>query len=285
MAQTDFAQSVLACFEEPDPERKVALTRSAVACAAAGASVPEVVQTPFAGAAGEPGRPPLPRLVGPRQLPKRGLHDPSGRAALIHAVAHIEFNAINLALDAVLRFPGLPEDYYADWLRVAGEEAEHFGLMRERLRDMGYDYGDFAAHDGLWEMARQTAGDPLQRMALVPRVLEARGLDVTPGMIERLRAVGDRDSADRLRVILRDEVGHVAIGSRWFRWLCAQRGLEPRGTYLDLIRAHFGASVRCPLNLADRRRAGFDEAELDGLMALCGGDRAARGPSAANGQE
>ncbi|KAA6184692.1 ferritin-like domain-containing protein [Thiohalocapsa marina] len=218
-----------------------------------------------------PGRPGRPRLVPPRQLPKRGLKDAEGRAALVHAVAHIEFNAINLALDAVLRFPDMPPDFAADWLRVADEEAYHFRLMRERLGALGHDYGDFPAHDGLWQMARQTAADPLRRMALVPRVLEARGLDVTPGMIERLRAVGDDDTADRLAIILREEVGHVAIGSRWFRWLCAERGLAPRDTYLGLIREHFRGAVRCPLNLPDRRRAGFDQAELDGLMAMCSG--------------
>ena len=225
----------------------------------------------------QPGRPTRPELVAPRLLSKRGLKEVAGRAALIHAVAHIEFNAINLALDAMLRFPGMPWDYYADWMRVADEEAYHFSLMRERLRELGYDYGDLPAHDGLWEMARQTAGDLLERMALVPRVLEARGLDVTPGMIERLRSVGDHDTADRLGIILHEEVGHVAIGSRWFRWLCEQRDLDSRETYLSLIREQFmnrgRRRVPCPLNLPDRRRAGFDEAELDGLMALCGGSK------------
>ena len=223
----------------------------------------------------QPGRPARPELVAPRQLAKRALTNAEGRAALIHAVAHIEFNAINLALDALLRYAGMPWEYYADWMRVADEEAYHFSLMRERLRELGHDYGDFPAHNGLWETARETAGDLLERMALVPRVLEARGLDVTPGMIDRLRAVGDQDTADRLVIILRDEVGHVAIGSRWFRWLCEQRGLEPRETYLRLIRERFLSRGRgrmpCPLNLPDRRRAGFDEAELEGLMALCGG--------------
>jgi|GEM_PF-526122 len=223
----------------------------------------------------QPGRPPRPELVAPRRLAKRALTNAEGRAALIHAVAHIEFNAINLALDAVLRFADMPWEYYADWMRVANEEAYHFSLMRERLRELGYDYGDFPAHDGLWEMARETADDLLERMALVPRVLEARGLDVTPGMIERLRAVGDQGTADRLVIILRDEVGHVAIGSRWFRWLCEQRGLEPRATYLRLIRERLLSRGRgrmpCPLNLPDRRRAGFDEVELEGLIALCGG--------------
>ncbi len=177
----------------------------------------------------DPGRPECPALVPPRSLPRRGLGDARGRAALLHAVAHIEFNAINLALDAVQRFPDLPAAFHGDWISVADEEARHFGLMRDRLRALGADYGDLPAHDGLWQMAVATAEDPLRRMALVPRVLEARGLDVTPAMITRLRGAGDDASADALAVILRDEVGHVAIGSRWFRWLCAERGLSDPG--------------------------------------------------------
>ena len=270
MTTTAFHSSIVACFEECDPTRKVEQTRAMAVRFIAG-ELPLDPDEMGTFQPDQPGRPARPQLVAPRHLPRRGLNDGAGRAALIHAVAHIEFNAINLALDAVLRFPYMPSDYYADWLRVAGEEAYHFSLMRERLRALGYDYGDFPAHDGLWAMARQTAGDLLERMALVPRVLEARGLDVTPGMIERLRAVGDDDTAERLVIILRDEVGHVAIGSHWFRWLCEQRVLEPHATYLRLIREHFAGQVRCPLNLPDRRRAGFDDAELDGLIALCGG--------------
>jgi uncharacterized ferritin-like protein (DUF455 family) len=321
MTQPNFLKSVLACFEECDPARKVERTRADAGRFFGGESPldprraePEVagglpaglnvglslfevgLRVQFGGQSvpqgytddaadglvdawyhrlDQPGRPARPELVAPRQLAKRTLTNAEGRAALIHAVAHIEFNAINLALDALLRYAGMPWEYYADWMRVADEEAYHFSLMRERLRELGHDYGDFPAHNGLWETARETAGDLLERMALVPRVLEARGLDVTPGMIDRLRAVGDQDTADRLVIILRDEVGHVAIGSRWFRWLCEQRGLEPRETYLRLIRERFLSRGRgrmpCPLNLRDRRRAGFDEAELEGLMALCGG--------------
>ncbi|MEJ2654165.1 MAG: ferritin-like domain-containing protein [Acidihalobacter sp.] len=149
-------------------------------------------------------------------MPRRGLGTREGRAALVHAVAHIEFNAINLALDAVYRFRSLPRAYYDDWLRVADEEARHFMLLADRLTDFGMRYGDLPAHNGLWEMAVKTADDWLLRMALVPRVLEARGLDVTPGMIERLRQAGDMETVAALEVILREEVGHVAIGSRWF---------------------------------------------------------------------
>jgi uncharacterized ferritin-like protein (DUF455 family) len=213
-----------------------------------------------------------PGLVHPRDLAKRSARAKSGgkgRAALIHAVAHIEFNAINLAWDAVQRFRGLPRPYYDDWVRVADEEALHFGLMRDRLWALGYDYGDFPAHDGLWSMAQRTAADPLERMALVPRVMEARGLDVTPGMMARFREAGDEETAACLAVILRDEVGHVAAGTRWFRSLCAERGLDPETRYFELLSAHLGESIRCPLNLDDRRQAGFAESELERLQALC----------------
>ncbi|MBF0254947.1 MAG: ferritin-like domain-containing protein, partial [Gammaproteobacteria bacterium] len=181
----------------------------------------------------EAGRPEQTRQVQPRHLAKRGIQSPEGRAALIHAITHIEFSAINLALDAVFRFRQLPSDYYADWLQVAAEEAEHFSLLRQRLRELGYDYGDFPVHLGLWQAAMATRADPLARMALVPRLLEARGLDVTPGMMERLRQVKDEATVAILQVILRDEIGHVAAGTRWFHYLCQERGLEPEAAYFD----------------------------------------------------
>ncbi|OYU72751.1 MAG: hypothetical protein CFE45_39215, partial [Burkholderiales bacterium PBB5] len=173
-----------------------------------------------------PGRPPRPVLVPADQVPKRSPFTTAGRAALLHAVCHIEFNAINLALDAVWRFAGLPEAFYRDWLQVAGEEALHFTLLREHLRTLGHDYGDFDAHDGLWRMTEATQDDIVARMALVPRTLEARGLDATPPMQARLAKAGDLRAVQILDVILRDEVGHVAIGNHWYRWLCAQRGLD-----------------------------------------------------------
>lgn len=208
-----------------------------------------------------PGRPERPLLVHPREVPTRGLGTVAGRVALIHAVAHIEFNAINLALDAALRFSGLPAAYYADWLSVAQDEARHFVLLQTRLRQLGADYGDCTAHNGLWEAAEKTAHDPLVRMALVPRVLEARGLDVTPGMIRRLREVGDHETVVCLEVILAEEVGHVEKGTRWFRHLCAQRGLEPVATFRRLLGEH-GAQLRPPFNEAARAQAGFVAEEL-----------------------
>lgn len=218
-----------------------------------------------------PGRPARPGLVPLRELPIRKLTSEEGRAAFLHALAHIEFNAINLAWDAVHRFRGLPTDYYSDWVRVAGEEACHFGLLRNRLRTLDYDYGDFPAHNGLWVMAQKTAFDPMVRMALVPRVLEARGLDVTPGMVQRLRGVGDCKSADVLEIILRDEVGHVEIGSRWFRYFCGQRGLDSDSTYKELLQKYVAGKLRQPFNDEARKAAGFSENELAYIYQLSDG--------------
>ncbi len=225
---------------------------------------------PSAAVAGDwhqvPGRPERPVLVLPRAVPRRGLGTAEGRAALVHAVTHIEFNAINLALDAVCRFDGLPLAFYRDWISVARDEARHFRMLRGRLLELGYDYGDFAAHNGLWEAAEKTAHDALVRMALVPRVLEARGLDVTPAIIARLRDVGDLETLALLQIILAEEVRHVAIGTHWFRHLCAQRGVEPAATFKQLLAGH-GVRLQPPFNREARRQAGFVDAEL-GLEGL-----------------
>lgn len=215
-----------------------------------------------------PGRPQKPRLVAPNALPKRGLATAEGRAALLHAVAHIEFNAVNLACDAVQRFTGMPEDYYRDWASVAVDEARHFRLLQGRLTAMGHAYGDFDAHDGLWAMAEKTRHSCRERMALVPRLLEARGLDVTPGMIERLRRVGDADSAAVLEVILREEVRHVAIGSHWFRHCCRLDGLDPEQEFLRLLRLVGPGGLRGPFNHPARLASGFSASELEMLSAL-----------------
>ncbi len=219
-----------------------------------------------------PGRPGRPELVRPQDLPRRGLHTLRGRQALLHAVTHIEFNAINLALDAVYRFRGLPAEYVSDWLQVAAEEARHFQLLEARLARLGSGYGTFPAHNGLWEMAVKTDTDAMERMALVPRVLEARGLDVTPGMIQRLGAAGDADSVAVLKVIQREEVGHVAIGTRWFRHLAANRGLDPEPTFLDLLARHMPGRVRPPFARDARLAAGFSPSEMAALEAQAGLD-------------
>lgn len=215
-----------------------------------------------------PGRPLRPRLIPPKDVPSRSPFTDEGRAGLLHAVAHIEFNAINLALDAVWRFPGLPAAYYFDWLRIAAEEALHFSLLADHLAGLGHAYGDFDAHDGLWLMARRTASDVLARMALVPRTLEARGLDASPPLQAKLARAGDARAVEILAIILRDEVGHVAVGNRWYRWLCTRAGLDPHATYLRLARDHQAPRLRAPFNLDARRAAGFSEEELAELVAV-----------------
>ncbi|MFM0323017.1 ferritin-like domain-containing protein [Caballeronia glebae] len=215
-----------------------------------------------------PGRPERPELVEPSSLKRRSMQSDAGRAVLLHALAHIEFNAINLALDAVWRFPAMPPDFYLDWLKVAAEEAHHFSLLSARLADFGHAYGDFPAHDGLWDMAQRTRGDVLARMALVPRTLEARGLDAAPPIRKRLAQAGDHASAAILDVILRDEIGHVLIGNRWFRFLCDGQNLDPHSTYERLATHYHAPKLRGPFNFEARRDAGFDEAELRALAGL-----------------
>jgi uncharacterized ferritin-like protein (DUF455 family) len=212
-----------------------------------------------------PGRPPQPELVMPSQVPRRRLGTAAGRAALIHAIAHIEFNAINLALDAAYRFRDMPREYYSDWISVAADEARHFQMLEQRLKSLGHEYGDFPAHNGLWEMAEKTAESCLKRMALVPRVLEARGLDVTPGMIERLGSFGDSETIAILEVILEEEIRHVEVGSRWFAYCCEKEGLEPGPTFIKLLSEFFSGSIRGPFNFPARFKAGFSQQEMDAL--------------------
>ncbi len=209
-----------------------------------------------------PGRPEKPELVSPLQVEKRSMRTPEGRAALIHALAHIEFNAINLALDAVWRFAVMPVQYYEDWLKVAAEEAYHFELLNGYLRNMGYQYGDFSAHNSLWEMAERTQHDVLARMALVPRTMEARGLDASPPLRNKFMQIGDAEAAGILDIILRDEIGHVAIGNHWFNWLCELRRVAPIATYEALATQYNAPAMRKPLNMEARRQAGFTDDEL-----------------------
>ena len=216
-----------------------------------------------------PGRPALPRLIPAKDVPTRSPFTPDGLAALLHAVCHIEFNAINLALDAVWRFPNMPTPFYTDWLRVAYEESQHFEMLHTHLRNLGFAYGDFDAHDGLWHMCQKTAEDVLARMALVPRTLEARGLDATPLIQTKLRKAATPSAlkvVELLDIILRDEVGHVAIGNYWYRWLCEQRGLDPVSLYGELVLRYDAPKLRPPFNEEARKRAGFTEIELSYLL-------------------
>ena len=215
-----------------------------------------------------PGRPDKPELIEPTKLKRRKLGSELGRATLIHAILHIEFNAINLALDAVYRFRDMPDEYYADWLKVAAEEAYHFSILENRLKELGYVYGDMPAHNGLWEMVLKTDHDVLIRMALVPRVLEARGLDVTPGMIERLEQVGDMETVAVLKIILRDEIGHVAIGSHWYKYCCKLQKLDAKTTFRELLIEYMGGGLRGPFNNDARLQAGFSQNEINALVDM-----------------
>ncbi len=268
-AANDLLCAAQQCMAEADPLRKVALTQHYARQYRAG-HLKASVDAPPAESIRMPGRPPQLRLVHPREVPRRGLGSVEGRAAFIHAIAHIELNAIDLAWDAVYRFRGLPPSFHADWVGVADDESRHFLLLHERLQAHGHAYGDLPAHNGLWEMCERTAHDGLARMALVPRVLEARGLDVTPGMITKLRSSNDHATADVLEVILREEVAHVAAGSRWYRWYCARAGVEPRARFIALLREHAGGYLNGPFNLEARLLAGFDEEELADLIDAAG---------------
>ncbi len=209
-----------------------------------------------------PGQPERPVLVQPKQLPRRSLHSAEGRAAMLHAICHIEFNAINLALDAVWRFREVPQAFITDWLEVAADEARHFALLSNLLRDRGFSYGDFPAHNGLWEMAVKTAHSLQARMGMVPRVLEARGLDVTPGIQARFRQVGDEAACAVLDVILREEVDHVRKGNRWFAWACERAGEAVEAAFARLLQQYYPRGLQGPFNCEARLHAGFGEGEL-----------------------
>ena len=258
----ELRQQALKALLASDPQQKVLLTQSLRTHAATFFIASQLQLT---APAGLPGCPARPELRSHLDVPKRSPFTQQGLAALLHAVTHIEFNAINLALDALWRFEGMPQAYYLDWLQVAAEEAHHFSLLRKHLQTLGYDYGDFPAHTGLWDMTEKTTGDVLARMALVPRTLEARGLDATPPMQAKLRKVGTPDALAAvaiLDIILRDEIGHVAIGNHWYRHLCRERELDPVATYAVLAKQYGAPHLKGPLNLDARRAAGFDEAEL-----------------------
>ena len=229
-------------------------------------SVPVDVSLAIKRPDGIPGRPALPALVPFNRIKQFPLDTPQGRAALLHAITHIELNAIDLALDIVWRFTGMPDAFYLEWITIAKEEAKHFLLLREHLVTLGFDYGDFDAHNALWDMAERTSTDLLARIALVPRTLEARGLDASPAVRNKLISVGDRRAGEILDVILQDEIGHVACGNRWYRYLCQQRGLDSISQYADLTTQYDAPTLRPPFNFDARRKAGFEQAELDALL-------------------
>jgi uncharacterized ferritin-like protein (DUF455 family) len=215
-----------------------------------------------------PGRPEKPELIPPLQVPKRRMDSLEGRASLLHSLAHIEFNAMNLALDAIWRFPDMPKQYYEDWLKVAKEESYHFTLVNEYIQTLGFQYGDFPAHNSLWEMVERTTDSVIARMALVPRTMEARGLDAVPGIRDRFKQIKDAKAVEILEIILHDEIGHVFIGNRWFNYLCGNSGLSPITAYRELAKKYRAPTLRGPFNLVARQQAGFTTEELDLLESL-----------------
>ena len=257
----EFAET---CLYKNDIDEKLALTHQAMKLAQHGlikfASLDPVLPI------GKVKFPERPVLLPPRQMPKRNLNTPEGVAAFFHAIAHVEFVAIYLAWDLLYRFRALPEQFYRDWMRVADEEAQHFDLIREHLHTMGLNYGDLPAHGGLWEHATDTADHLLARLALVPRCMEARGLDVTPALIEKFRQLNDQESVSILTRILTDEVGHVELGSKWFKFFCGEQGLDSEIEYRRLLEQYYkGGKPKGPFNRPMRSQAGFSDAELDWL--------------------
>jgi len=263
---TSLSQAALRCVQASEPTEKIRLSREVGAAWHAGRLAEHQPEQTYITIV-EPGYPQALSLVEPLAVPRRNVRTLEGRAALLHALLHIEYTAISLAWDAVYRFPGLPQAYYQDWIQVALEEVEHFTLLQGHLQRLGYKYGDFSAHAGLWEMACKTDHDWLARMAMVPRTLEARGLDVTPGIISKLESVGDGDAVAILRIVQRDEIGHVAIGNRWFIEACTKRNLPVQATYLTLLENYLKGRLKPPLNHAARLSAGFSSTELHALEA------------------
>lgn len=260
MHPSSLRAAAIAAVEARDLDAKTGLARAAARRWDAGGLS---IRSPLDPAVPErPGRPARPVLVEPRLVKKRSLQGQAGRVALMHALAHIELNAIDLALDIVARFVAfdVPRSFFDGWMKVADDEARHFGLLRDRLRSLGADYGDLPAHDGLWQAAHQTRNDLEARLAIVPLFLEARGLDITPSMIEKLEEVGDGETATILRIIYEDEKTHVAVGAKWFRFFCARRRVDPVARFQELVRLNFRGSVKPPFNDAARAAAGLTPA-------------------------
>jgi uncharacterized ferritin-like protein (DUF455 family) len=260
---TELRQSALELLATSDPQLKVSGIRQLFDAHHAGQVLLNVDLDLDAGMMCIPGRPQKPDLVPPLEVPKRAMNTDQGRASLLHSLAHIEFNAMNLALDAIWRFKGMPASYYEDWLKVTKEEAYHFSLLEAYLKQMGYGYGDFLAHNSLWEMVERTTDAVISRMALVPRTMEARGLDAVPMIRERFKQIKDVQAVEILEIILKDEIGHVLIGNKWFNFLCEKNNLSAITTYKELARKYRAPVLRGPFNIEGRKQAGFTNEELD----------------------
>ena len=263
LSESNLYQRVEAALLESDPGKKCELT-FILATEWQHSALPRIDNTDIR-PLDMPGQPALPKLVNPRDLKRRSMSSEAGRISFLHAFAHIEFNAINIALDAVYRFRQMPDQYVSDWLLVASEEAKHFRLLDDSLNERGSYYGELDAHRGLWDMVCKTRHDILHRMALVPRVMEARGLDVTPAMITKFNQANDQSAVDILNVIYKDEIGHVRIGNFWYQSLCDARKLDAQKTFSELVGRYMNGKLRGPFNRPARLAAGFDASELDAL--------------------
>ena len=272
-ATPELRQTAYSAFISSNIDKKMSVARIINACTA----INNIAKIQLDNGQNQPGLPAKPELLEPLTVDKRSPFTPAGHAALIHAICHIEFNAVNLALDAIWRFDGMPDQYYKDWAQVAKEEAFHFTLLQNHLKSIaydesrGYEYGDFPAHTGLWTMCEKTKDDIVARMALVPRTLEARGLDATPLIQTKLRKVKTpyaNEAIEILDIILRDEIGHVAIGNHWYRWLCQRDGLDPLAHYVTLHNRHAAPKLRAPFNTEARLKAGFTPQEIAFLSAI-----------------
>jgi len=253
------------CFEIADPDEKLAKTLDWVSDWESNCLEWKISDTPLK--LSQPGRLNKPEIVAQRELPRRRLGTVEGKASMIHALAHIELTAVNLSLDAVYRYRDMPEDYYNDWILTAREEATHFFALREQLRTLGFEYGDFPAHEELWQMAINTEHDLMHRMGVVHRIFEARALDVVPLTIKKFENVGDKAMIDVLNMIANDEIGHVSSATRWFHYRCKQEQLDPDSTFLKLARQYLHAPLKKPFNPELRRQAGFSENEIAHLLA------------------
>jgi uncharacterized ferritin-like protein (DUF455 family) len=271
-AATELRQTAYTAFIDSNIEQKMSLSSALTASDA----INTIAKIQLKSNQNQPGLPEKPQLLNPLNVDKRSAHTSAGHAALMHAICHIEFNAVNLALDAIWRFEGMPAQYYRDWARVAKEEAYHFTLLQNHLKSISYDlepyqYGSFPAHTGLWNMCEKTKDDIVARMALVPRTLEARGLDATPLIQAKLGKVKTPYALEAiaiLDIILRDEIGHVAVGNYWYRWLCQRDNLDPMSHYVTLHNRHAAPKLRAPFNLEARLKAGFTSEEIQFLSAL-----------------
>jgi uncharacterized ferritin-like protein (DUF455 family) len=254
------------CLVETNPDEKISLSISTAERLALGTIDIESYDIDIKNI--KPGRPEKPVLIRPKDVPRRNIQTTEGRAAMVHSFAHIEFNAINLAWDLICRFQAMPREFYFDWSKVAEEEAKHFKLLRENLIRSGYDYGSFPAHEGLWTIADQTKHDILLRLAVVPRIMEARGLDVTPDLIERFRQIKDDDMVKILELILKEEIGHVHIGTKWYRFLCNQSGYDAEIKFKEIIKQFLPSAKTKKINQHARLEAGFSQTEIDYLATI-----------------